>query len=61
MGSKIRKTAMERVATLLAAPVLLLKHAVDLAARPDERPRHARAESSRVAVVPPKHSVMRRG
>ena len=60
MGSMIRKTVMERVVTLLAGPVLLARHVVDLATHPVEAQRNV-PETPRIRVVPPEHSVMRRG
>ena len=61
MGSTIRNTVMERVATILAGPVLLGRLAMDLATGQDEPQPQVPPEAPRVKIISPEHSVMRRG
>ena len=58
---KSQRRGWRRAAALLAAPFVLARYAIDLATRSDERQSTAPAVGPRIKIVPPEHSVMRRG
>ncbi len=62
MGTTNRSQMMDRLAALVAGPLLLGRHALDLVTQSvtDEPPEPAQ-EPARVKITPPDHSVMRRG